>query len=170
MLIRKAHQEDQAAILSLFQQASVYFQQAKIDQWQDGYPNIENILEDLKNENLYVLEDNHLIIGCETVSFAADENYRQMIEGCWITEGPYAVIHRIVVNNERKGQGIAKILLDEAIELCKRQKVWSIKIDTHQNNQSMRRFLDKQGFHYCGIIQLHRDKAFRVAYEKVLQE
>ncbi len=34
----------------------------------------------------------------------------------------------------------------------------------------MRRLLEKQNYHYCGVIQLHRDLSLRVAYEKRLDK
>ena len=52
-------------------------------------------------------------------------------------------------------------------ELAKEKGVTSIKIDTHEDNEAMRRSLIKNGFDYCGIIYL-TDGNPRVAYEKLL--
>ena len=42
----------------------------------------------------------------------------------------------------------------------------SIRIDTHEDNKPMRRFLEKCGFKFCGIIYLE-DGSKRLAYEKL---
>ena len=93
-----------------------------------------------------------------------------MVSGQWLTDRPYAVIHRIAVDDKLKGRGIAGWILEQAEYLCRQRGVESLKIDTHQDNTSMRRLLEKQNYHYCGVIQLHRDLSLRVAYEKRLDK
>ena len=104
------------------------------------------------------------------IAFTPDENYTTMVSGQWLTDRPYAVIHRIAVDDKLKGRGIAGWILEQAEYLCRQRGVESLKIDTHQDNTSMRRLLEKQNYHYCGVIQLHRDLSLRVAYEKRLDK
>ena len=59
---------------------------------------------------------------------------------------------------------------EQAEQMCRQRGVESLKIDTHQDNTSMRRLLEKHHYQYCGVIQLHRDLSLRVAYEKRLDE
>ena len=46
--------------------------------------------------------------------------------------------------------------------------VYSIKIDTHEDNQIMRKMLSSTGFTHCGTILL-RDGNKRLAFEKTLK-
>ena len=55
--------------------------------------------------------------------------------------------------------------MDEATKLY--PKLPSIRIDTHDDNLSMQRFLTKYGFTHCGTIYLE-NKETRRAYEKIL--
>ena len=62
MEIRKSHLDDVQRIMTLIHQAQNYFKQQNIDQWQDGYPQSLDIIEDIQKNNSYVIED-HDIIG-----------------------------------------------------------------------------------------------------------
>lgn len=168
MEIRKSNVADVQAIMNLVHQAQSYFKDNGIDQWQDGYPNDENICLDIAKGYSYVLSHDH-VIGTMYFAFEDDPSYH-VIEGEWLTHNqPYAVIHRIVVDQNYKGQSLAKLLLDYAIEQCQKHQIKSIRIDTHHDNQSMQRFLYKNGFELCGQITLESGAA-RVAFEKLLNK
>lgn len=168
MKIRKSNEHDVQDIMTLIHQAQSYFKDNGIDQWQDGYPKAENILDDIQHNGSYVLEDDG-IIGTMFCSIEDDPNYAS-IDGKWKTENQaYAVIHRIVVDENRKGQNLARKLLEFAVELCHENDVQSIRIDTHLDNLSMQRFLLKNGFVLCGDIILLQSGAPRIAFEKIIE-
>ena len=97
-----------------------------------------------------------------------EPTYTHIYEGNWKTNGlRYATLHRVAVLEERKGNGIAGNMLHEAEALCRFCNMNSIRIDTHRENLSMQRMMQKNGFVYCGIIYLE-DGAERLAYEKPL--
>lgn len=166
MEIRKSTQKDIKAIMRLVHQAQTYFKNSGIDQWQDGYPKDENILNDIQKGNSYVLVDTDII---GTMYFALEEDpCYKTIDGSWLTNQPYAVIHRIVVDEAYKGQSLAKKLLDYGIHICQENHIKSIRIDTHHDNQSMQRFLSKNGFKRCGGITL-LSGAPRIGFEKIIE-
>lgn len=166
-MIRKSNQQDIPYMMKLIKQAQNYFQRNGIDQWQDGYPNEEQLLNDIELEHSYVFEDN-AVIGTMYFAIEDDINYAK-IDGEWKTDHqPYAVIHRIVVDENIKGQGLAKKMLDYAIEQCQLHHIQSIRIDTHKDNLSMQAFLRKNGFEFCGHIQL-QSGAPRIAFEKIIE-
>lgn len=167
-MIRNSKNEDVEAIMSLINQAQAYFKENNIDQWQDGYPDDKQIEDDIKRKCSYVL-DNDKIIGTMYFAIEDDENYAS-INGQWLTYNEsYAVIHRIVVDNSYKGQGLAKQLLDYVINECQNKNIHSIRIDTHQDNLSMQHFLTKNGFILCGDITLKSGDP-RIAFEKILNK
>lgn len=167
MEIRLSQDHDLQAIMTLVHQAQTYFKNSHIDQWQDGYPHESDILSDIRKEHSYVLIDDRVIA---TMYFAIeDEPSYQTIEGKWQTcQQPYAVIHRIVVDENYKGQSLAKCLLDYAVLQCQKQHIQSIRIDTHHDNLSMQRFLTKNHFIACGGIILSSG-APRIGFEKIIE-
>lgn len=166
-MIRKSTKQDLFHIMNLVKQAQSYFKKNGIDQWQDGYPNEEQLLGDIQQGHSYVLVDDN-IIGTMYFAIEDDINYIK-INGEWKTNHqPYAVIHRIVVDENIKGHGLAKKMLLYAVKQCQKQSIQSIRIDTHEDNLSMQTFLKKNGFEFCGHIQL-QSGAPRIAFEKIIE-
>lgn len=165
MKLRQATINDLSAIITIINQAKAYFKSHGINQWQDGYPNEISIVNDIQRKESYVLEENNEILATVMISCAGESNYNY-IDGKWLQDDKYLVIHRIAIRDDQKGNGLAKIILDEA---CKLFDLPSIRIDTHKDNLSMQRFLAKYGFNYCGIIYLE-NKDTRLAYEKIINK
>ena len=166
---RKSTLSDVNGIVDIIKQAQEYLKLKGIDQWQNGYPNEESILIDIKNEESYVLEENGKIIATTMLTFRGEVTYNK-IEGQWVTEDiSYATIHRLAVNNSNKGKGIGSILISEIEKICLSKSINSIKIDTHEDNVSMQKLIEKNKFKYCGVIYL-QDNSKRVAFEKIIKK
>ena len=163
---RRTTPSDLKDILSIIVKNQAYFKEQGINQWQNGYPNELVLINDIAHGESYILEHNNQIIATTVISFHKEPTY-SVIKGQWITDTPYAVIHRIAVAPQAKGNGAAKRLFDEAEKICKQRMINSLRIDTHPQNKSMIRAIEKQGFVFCGIIHLTTGDE-RVAYEKVL--
>lgn len=172
MIFRNTQEKDCRQVVCLWRQAQAYFKEAGIDQWQDGYPNEESLAEDMAGGESYVLaeEETGQVLATAFISFAGEPDYEQIYEGSWQYQEPYGVIHRVAVAPERKGQGLAGVLIRQAEALCRRQGIGSLRIDTHEDNRSMQRMLVKNGFFKRGTIYLGRDGAKRVAFEKRVGE
>lgn len=169
LYFRKSNISDIERILKIIDDAKSYFKDRGIEQWQNGYPNRGIIENDISLGNGYVLLNNNSVVATVCIIFDSDKNYDTIYEGKWISSLPYAVIHRIAVCDDYKGKGVSSIILREIENMCKIKDTHSIKVDTHENNMSMRRFLEKNGFKYCGIIYLE-DENKRVAYEKLINK
>ena len=143
MNFRKSTKSDVSKIMEIVKQAQEYFKSQGIDQWQNNYPNDEVINNDINNGESYVMLDGDDIVATTVISFAKEKSYENILDGKWITNGDYGVIHRIAVENTHKGKGL----------------------DTHEDNILMQSLLKKNGFEYCGIVYLE-DGGKRVAFEK----
>ena len=167
MEFRRTIDQDVNKIIEIINQAQEYFKENNIDQWQDGYPNLEVIKEDIKNGYSYVLLKDNEIVATGAISFEKEPTYERIYDGQWYSHGEYAVIHRIAVDRNLKGQGLGIEIIKEAEKLALKNGIHSIKIDTHEHNISMQKLLQKNGFQYCGIIYL-MDNSKRMAFEKIL--
>ena len=183
MNFRKSTFDDVDKILEIIEKAKIELNKLGLDQWQNGYPNKEVIENDVKLGISYVLEDieknrNELesenlkkILGTIVLSPEKEEPYSK-IEGKWITDDDYMVIHRLAVDFDMKNKGIATKILEFSEEVCVENRILSLKADTHENNEPMKRLLEKNGFSFCGLIYLDREpdlEAKRVAYEKIIK-
>ena len=168
MEFRKSKKSDLEQIMTIIKQAQAYFKEQGIDQWQNGYPNNETIESDINNKVSYVLIKDENIVATAAISFDKEETYDSIYDGEWLSNESYAVIHRIAVDNNLKGVGLASEIIKQVEELCIINNVHSIKIDTHEDNISMQNLLKKNDFIYCGKITL-KDGAMRIAFEKILK-
>ena len=183
MNFRKSTFDDVDRILEIIEKAKIELKKLGLDQWQNGYPNREVIENDVKNRISYVLEEisekdgksknqsSKKIIGTIVLSPKKEAPYSK-IEGKWITNDDYIVIHRLAVDSEIKNRGIATKILEFSEEECIKNKIFSIKTDTQENNEPMKKFLGKNGFSYCGVIYLDREPDIgekRIAYEKIIK-
>jgi ribosomal protein S18 acetylase RimI-like enzyme len=167
MEFRKAAEADVNSIMNIIRQAQAYLKGQGVNQWQNNYPNADTVRNDIKNNYGYVLVKDHQIVGTVTVIFDIEKTYEFIYQGNWISNEKYAVIHRIAVDSEYKGLGLASVIVKHIEAMCMNRDVHSIRVDTHKDNISMQKMLQKNGFQYCGIIYL-ADKSERIAFEKLL--
>ena len=162
---RKAKPEDSQIIWKILQQAIERRKNDGSQQWQDGYPNLETVQHDIEKEIGYVLTKNEEIAAYAAV-ILNDEPAYQAIEGKWLTENDFYVIHRVAVHEDFVGQGLAKKIFTEIEKFAIKNDVYSIKVDTNFDNGAMLSILEKLGYQYCGEVYF-RGSA-RKAFEKVL--
>jgi ribosomal protein S18 acetylase RimI-like enzyme len=156
------------AIMSIIDDAQKYLASLNIDQWQDGYPNEEQIKLDIENNDSYiVVDETEKIIGTTVFTTKKEPTYNK-IEGKWLTEGntKYGVIHRLAVSDEYRKSGFSKFVFDYCEKKLIEQEIASMRIDTHKDNIGMQGLLKKMGYKYCGVIIL-TSGAERLAFEKV---
>ncbi|KRG11077.1 GNAT family N-acetyltransferase [Lederbergia galactosidilytica] len=169
MDFRKTTEEDIDQIMAIIKQAQQYFKDNHIDQWQNNYPNVQTIKKDMQNGYSYVLVNERNIIATAAISFDGEKTYNQIYGGKWLSDEKYAVIHRLAVDPQHKGLGISSEVLKNVEKMCTDQGVNSIKIDTHAQNSSMQRLLQKNNFTYCGVIYLGNGSK-RIAFEKLMTD
>lgn len=167
MQFRKTNACDIGSIMNIIRQAQEYLKNQGIDQWQNNYPSEETILEDMRRGYGYVLLEGNQIVGTVAVVFDGERDY-DYIEGKWLTNGEYAAIHRIAVQGDRRGSGLASAIISNIEQICQARGTYSIRVDTHEKNLSMQRLLSRNGFQASGVIYL-TDGAKRMAFEKILQ-
>lgn len=161
-MIRRANKEDIKFIMRIYEAAKKKMRaDGNLHQWSDKYPDEETLINDIARNELYIAYDVEGIYGVFMLSYSGEETYEE-IQGAWLNDEPYAVIHRIA------SFGKGKNLLEEAIDFAF-EKTNSIRIDTHEDNNIMRNLLKKIGFIYTGIIHLKNGDERR-AYQLIKSE
>lgn len=160
-MIRLANIDEVEIIMTLINKAKLDFKIKGINQWQDGYPNELVIKEDISNKQAYVLVNDHI----DGYFYLSDyEETYDKIDGKWLTSERYLVVHRLVIDLDKRGQGLANYIMEYLFKMASSLKM-SIRVDTHQDNKAMIAMLLKHGFKYCGVIKLMSNE-YRNAYEK----
>lgn len=161
MNITNAQIKDIEDIMKIIDQAKVFLNANNINQWQDGYPNVETIKNDILKQQLYVVKENEFVVGLFAL-IDYEKTYDHIYEGEWLNDSNYIAVHRIAILNEYKGKGVAKYIFDQL-----KKEYNHIRVDTHELNINMQKCLLKNDFKYCGIIYLDRAESDtkRLAYE-----
>lgn len=163
-----AKKSDVEEIMNIITIAQAHFKSEGIDQWQNNYPNHQVIKKDIENNSSYVIKDEEKVLGTVMISFDGESNYDKIHKGQWLSHGDYAVIHRIAVDFNHRGTGLASEFMEKIEKMCIAKNTSSIKVDTHRENLPMQKLLLKNNYKECGIIYL-KDGNERLAYEKLLK-
>lgn len=155
-MIRLAKKEDLNIILDIYAYARSFMASTgNPNQWVNNYPGIDILSSDIDNKQLYVCYDENGIYGVFVFFVGIDETYNY-IEGGWLNNELYGVIHRIASNGAKKGMFL------EVFNYIKKFTC-NIRIDTHHDNVVMQKVLKKYGFIKCGVIYLKNGNP-RLAY------
>lgn len=162
---RKATLTEIAPIWEILQQAIQRRKEDGSNQWQDGYPNPEVIQKDIEKGAGFVLVEGKTIIGYSAV-LINDEPAYATIEGNWLTNGNFVVLHRVAIAENYLGKGLAKLILKHIEDFALSNNIYSIKADTNFDNIAMMKIFETLGYTYCGEVYFRGSP--RKAYEKVL--
>lgn len=166
-IFRPATPDDTPRILQIIRQAQRRMAAAGSLQWQDGYPAPEHIAADLARGYGYVICPAGSLEAAAYGAIVFDgEPAYEALEGHWITDGPYVVVHRLAAADEALGQGIGTEFLEHAGQLARKRGIGAFRIDTNFDNRRMLRILAKSGFIRCGKIFYRNGE--REAFEKIL--
>ena len=164
---RKATLEDLEQAMEAVEDARAFLKEQGNGQWQDGYPNQNDFINDINNGRLFVVTDinnPNIIVGVCALTYR-EEDYHHLYEGAWLTDLPYMVMHRVAVRKEYRHQGYGKKLFEVFITQAKEEGYHSLRIDTHAGNMVMRNLITSFGFAYCGKAILTPNKD-RMVFEK----
>lgn len=158
-MIRLANYEDLNQILDIYAYARKFMASTgNPNQWGNNYPDVDILSSDIDKKQLYVCYDENCIYGV-FVFFVGIEKTYNYIEGKWLDDESYGVIHRIA------SSGIKKGIFSEVFSYVT-SLIDNIKIDTHSDNLVMQGVLNKYGFIKCGTIYL-KSGSPRLAYQYI---
>ena len=159
MEIRKSQLTDLDTLLKMYEQARSFMSShGNPNQWGNSYPPKQMVAQDIEDGCSYVCEEQGRIVATFYYKEGRDDTYVKIYDGKWLDDSPYGVVHRITSDRTVKGAGT--FCLNWAFEQC-----GNLKVDTHRDNVVMQHTLDRNGFHYCGIIYTD-DGTERLAYQK----
>ena len=159
LTVRPAAPGDLPALAEIYRAARAFMAaHGNPTQWGTTDPRPELLRQDIAQEQLYVLCEG----GTPHAAFAlvpgADPTYA-VIDGAWLSDEPYATIHRLGSDGTCHGVFATALAFAAA-----RQP--HLRIDTHADNHIMQKLIARAGFRCCGIIRV-ADGSPRLAYERL---
>lgn len=169
MIFRQATMNDLDDIMVVINEAIAFLKECGIDQWQNGNPNINLVIDDINNGRGHVLVDEEGIYGYVDLLLTGEPTYDVPVSGAFKYNEPYATMHRTAISNRKRGMGLASFMINECAKKCKELGYGYIRIDTHHDNKRMRHVIEREGFEAVAEIIL-TDGTYRIAYEKKLED
>ena len=163
MKIRKARRTEAEVCYSFINDAREYHAKLGFIQWHEEYPVLKTIIDDINAGIGYVfVDDNDEPIGyfCFIVG---DEPAYKVIEGAWLNDNPYAVVHRMAFSKNIRGKGACGEAMDLLKKLALSLGIKTIRVDTQEENKVMQHILEREGFEHCGYVQF--DGGPKLAYQ-----
>ena len=160
-MIRRATEADLPEMRRVFDAARAYMAaQGNPNQWEPGYPTDEVLRGDMARGGLHVLADDTGIYGAFAFLTGDDPTYAE-IDGAWLSDRPYATIHRVASDGTHRGVFAEVMAFAMAMQP-------HLRIDTHALNLPMQRQIERFGFRYCGVIQCRNGA--RMAFERLSEK
>ena len=154
MNIRLANTSDTNRIFEIYEYARAYMKaHSNPNQWGDDRPEKSVTKDDIKNQRCYVMEDEGHIFACFVFTIGFEKEY----EAKFPSKDKYGVIHRVASDGSKRG------IVERIVDFAK-GKVNLLRIDTHEDNKTMQKVIERQNFKRLGIIYLE-DKSPRILYE-----
>jgi ribosomal protein S18 acetylase RimI-like enzyme len=135
-------------------------------QWDDVYPNAEVFTRDIELSQLWIAEIDGTIGGVTAITTDQTPEYAQV---GWDIHEPAIVVHRLAVDPEFRGMGIAGALMQQAEAVAIQSNITVLRVDTNTRNEATQRLFPKLGYTLAGEIDLSFRPGLRfLCYEKRL--
>lgn len=162
MILRAALSGEEAACFQLIEDAKAFQRSMGFVQWNEAYPSLSIIAQDINSGIGYVFCEDGKLLGYCCLIIGDEPAYRR-IEGAWKTDRPYAVVHRLAFGAAARGRGLSGEAFSLIKAFCLERGIEAIRVDTQEENKVMRHILGREGFSYCGRILF--DGGPKLAYE-----
>ncbi|HWJ76730.1 MAG TPA: GNAT family N-acetyltransferase [Niallia sp.] len=165
MKIRQGMLKDLPEILDILHRTLVIMHEEGNDQWSHKYPNEDIFKKDIENNTLFVAVKDDKVIGSITIDQVDGKNYDKI---SWTyTDKEYMIIHRLVVDPEIRGGGIASNLLAFAEIYSIEHDIFYLKADTYALNVKAQNLFVKNGYNKVGITYFEGKENPFYCYDKL---
>lgn len=154
MEIKKAQIEDINRIMTIIKDAIIDMESESIFQWDNIYPDINIIKNDIYDGNLYVYIDENIIKGFITLNEFQDKEYK-LIKWEYNT-GKILVIHRLCIDPEYKNNGLASALIKFAESFAENNNYESIRLDSFTQNKHSCKLYEMNGYYKRGTVTFRK--------------
>lgn len=166
MQIQKATAQNIAQIMTLVRRVVPLMRAVGNLQWDDTYPNPEVFLRDVEKDQLWIAVIDGAVAGVAAITQDQEPEYANV---GWDIAEPAIVVHRLAVDPEFRGRGIAEALMRHAEEVALSHSISVLRVDTNTRNPATQKLFPKLGYTLSGETELGFRVGLRfLCYEKRL--
>ena len=147
MIFRKADRSEAEAVRTLYQAVIG----TPFCTWDASYPGETEIAGDLSAGTLYVLEEDHDIIGAISI---IPENEMDHLD-CWTVKENAREFARVVLRPDQQHKGLSVRLVEGVIQELRQQGIYAIHIAVAKGNIPAQKLYRKMGFACRGEADMY---------------
>ena len=117
LIFRSATMADAASIMGIIDDARNRMLAEGKCQWNEAYPQLVHIEADIRAGYAYVLSQADKVVAYGAVILGEEPAYRAIMNGCWLSEGPYVVVHRLAVAGMTRQRGLGTFFMLQVEQL-----------------------------------------------------
>ena len=165
-MIRRAQRSDLPEILRIIGKVKQAMLAGGNPQWDSDYPGEKEYAGDIEKGELFVdVSEEGRIRGFMCVNGNLSKEYDDVV---WKTPPPGFCVHRLAVNTDCRGEGVAGSLFDFAEAYGRELGYRSMHIDTFTPNRAAQRLFLGRGYRFVGEIHMKGRSIPYRCYEKEL--
>ena len=166
MEFRTATIDDLDALVALYGAATQDMLRQGIDQWDEYYPDREILTEDVESGDMTL----GLLDGEPACAWVVNREYEpEYVSGAWEhTGGDFCVLHRLCVNPELQGRGLARQAMARMEKNALDKGFDSVRLDVFSQNLHAQRLYERLGYKRTGEVRFR--KGIFYLMEKGLKE
>lgn len=165
MYIRLANIMDLPAVINLMTRVIPAMQASGNEQWDNDYPSGDIFKKDINEHNLFILLHDNKLLGAVVINAIFPPEYKSIT---WCTSPNTYTFHRMMVDPEFQGQGIATAIFQFIEKRGKNMGLKSLRVDTNVRNKTMRSLFEKFNYTFAGIVHFRNKTSDFLCYEKTL--
>lgn len=140
--------DHKAEIMNLFNKAKDAMAAQGIDQWDEVYPNINDIAKDIRDEHMTAVILNGKVIAAYTLNQHQDPSYN--FGNFTDVEDKFLVLHRFCLHPDVWQSGYAPQILAYLENKAKKEGTLAIRLDAFTKNPRALNLYEKNGYVYVG--------------------
>ena len=164
MEFRVAQSNDLAEVMALFRAATLAMDALRVFQWDEVYPSVEIVQEDIDRTQMQVGLADGKIVAVFALEPCRENDYENANWRYPATE--FVVLHRLCVHPAFQGQGIAKLAMDYLEQEVRSRGIHAIRLDAFPQNPAAIRLYESRGYEKAGEVTYR--KGLFYLYEKKL--
>jgi ribosomal protein S18 acetylase RimI-like enzyme len=150
MQVRRAEFDDAPRVMALIDRCRKDMQAGGSPQWDEIYPNLGVVEADARQGTLFIIDD----IAAVCLNEVQPPEYAALP---WCDQpGRVLVVHRLCVDPDHRGKGVAKTMMDFAESYAAENGHSSIRLDTWIGNARALDLYRKRGYELIGQVVFAR--------------
>jgi ribosomal protein S18 acetylase RimI-like enzyme len=159
--IRQAVIEDLQPVCRIVKDATRSMDEQGIPQWDDIYPSEDILRDDIKMEQMRVIEIGGRTAGLIVINEEESPEYGDV---AWRYSGKVMVVHRLTIDPSCQRGGLATRLMDFAEGIAAAEGYGCIRLDAFIQNPAAMALYEKRGYRKAGSVRFRKGQFF--CYEK----